>query len=568
MKSYLISFKDNLILNFSSILDIHHFFSYFYKKIEKLVLNYQDVYGSLIVFGAIFIAFFIIFKLIKNLLKFIITSAVFLFIAYFFLKYFQIKNSFNYLLIIFFYFLCLSLCKEMFNYLKNRFPNLVLVVFRLTVLFTINWVFLAYLINLDFDKEILAYKGFIKFILLGLFVIWSISFLIIRQALLSLIEKRKSAVIKRALKVFYKSSSLLIFLILLTWFSDDVLFEKLEKFVLSIFVFWGFYFADIFFKNWYLNKIRNKSKEFFKFYKLIAFIIKVSIDPIIFILVCQVWEVNIIDLASKWLGNGKLTSMMLVAFSYISFRTVLIFSNIIIDNARFLQSKSNLEDHTKRFETLKSIVTVLFKTLTWLVFIICVILSCGLNISPIFSNFWLLTAGISLSLQSILKDFSVGVIILFEDTFRIGEVVEVAGVLGTVEEITLRVLKLRNPSGSLISVPFSKVELVANRSRSYILTAVSFMVDVKHDPEYITSLMKEAGVLLKTKSAISSKVIDNIEVFGVSEISSTGMLFEGRIKTYPMHPKIVKSAYYSLTKAVFDKNHVEFTDDLQGFFKK
>jgi moderate conductance mechanosensitive channel len=567
MKSYFIAFKDNLILNFSSILDIHHFFSYFYNKVEKLLLNYQEVYGTFAVFALIFLCFLLVFKLIKNLIKFVIISSIFLLIAYFFLNYFQIKDYSNYLLIVFLYFISLAICKEMLNYLKNKTPPSVLVVFRFTVFFTINWIFLASLINLDIDKEILIYKGFVKFVLFGLFIIWSISFLIIRQGLLSLIENRKSAVVKRALKIFYKSSSLLIFLILLTWFSDDLLFEKVEKFVISIFIFWGFYFADIFFKNWYLNKIRNKTKEFFKFYKLISFVIKVSIDPIIFILVCQVWEVNIVDLVTKWIGNGKITSFLLVSLSYILFRTALIFSNIIIDNARFLQSKSTLEDHTKRFETLKNIVTLLFKTLTWLIFIICIILSCGLNISPIFSNFWLLTAGVSLSLQSILKDFSVGVIILFEDTFRIGEVVEVAGVLGTVEEITLRVLKLRNPAGSLISIPFSNVELVANRSRSYILTPISFMVDVKHDPDYIISLMKEAGSMLKTSSALSNKVLDNIEVFGVSKISSNGMLFEGRIKTYPMHPKIVQSAYYSLTKSVFDKNHIEFTEDIQGFFK-
>lgn len=77
----------------------------------------------------------------------------------------------------------------------------------------------------------------------------------------------------------------------------------------------------------------------------------------------------------------------------------------------------------------------------------------------------LFTAGFGLGARPIISDFLTGISFIFEDTFDVGEKVEILGVEGVLEAVNLRTSTLRAPSGELYIVPNGEIRLVRNFSR-------------------------------------------------------------------------------------------------------
>jgi small conductance mechanosensitive channel len=104
------------------------------------------------------------------------------------------------------------------------------------------------------------------------------------------------------------------------------------------------------------------------------------------------------------------------------------------------------------------------------VFITAVLLSVGLFVRPD-TLVWmvgLFSAAFGLGARPLISDFLSGISFLFEDTFTVGEKVELTGIPaaeGVIESINLRATSLRSPSGELIVVPNGEIRAVRNFSR-------------------------------------------------------------------------------------------------------
>lgn len=82
----------------------------------------------------------------------------------------------------------------------------------------------------------------------------------------------------------------------------------------------------------------------------------------------------------------------------------------------------------------------------------------------------LFSAAFGLGARPLVNDFLAGISFIFEDTFDVGEKVEMLGVEGIIERVTLRVTLLRAPTGELYVVPNGDIRLVRNFSRGRFST--------------------------------------------------------------------------------------------------
>ena len=90
----------------------------------------------------------------------------------------------------------------------------------------------------------------------------------------------------------------------------------------------------------------------------------------------------------------------------------------------------------------------------------------GVPLGPFIASAGVVGLGVSFGAQSLIKDMLNGVFILLEDQFSVGDVVKIAGLQGTVEDLTLRCTKLRDGDGTLYIVPNSQIATVSNLSTS------------------------------------------------------------------------------------------------------
>jgi small-conductance mechanosensitive channel len=109
----------------------------------------------------------------------------------------------------------------------------------------------------------------------------------------------------------------------------------------------------------------------------------------------------------------------------------------------------------------------------------------GADSTALVSTFGLVTAAISLSLQDVLKNFVAGLYLLAEQPFTTGDRLEVAGQIGTVEEVNVRTTVLRNDKAEQILVPNYQVfsQVVSNRSAYRLRTLTVQIAGIKGEAD-------------------------------------------------------------------------------------
>jgi moderate conductance mechanosensitive channel len=146
---------------------------------------------------------------------------------------------------------------------------------------------------------------------------------------------------------------------------------------------------------------------------------------------------------------------------------------------------------------------------------------------PILASAGVLGIGIGLGAQSIFKDMLNGIFILVEDQYNVGEIVVLAGLKGTVEDLSLRRTTIRDADGTLYIIPNSQIATVSNLSRDYAVATLQVSVDASANPDKVIALLTQVARGLRDDPAYKDITIADPNVLGVDKI-------EGRSVTYPV----------------------------------
>ena len=150
---------------------------------------------------------------------------------------------------------------------------------------------------------------------------------------------------------------------------------------------------------------------------------------------------------------------------------------------------------------------------------------------PILASAGIVGVGIGLGAQSIFKDMLNGIFILVEDQYNVGEVVSIAGLKGTVEDLSLRRTTLRDGDGTLYIIPNSQIATVSNLSRDYSLATLQVSVDASANPDKVIALLTTLAREVRADSAFKDIAIADPIILGVDKI-------EGRAVTYPVQIRV------------------------------
>ena len=144
---------------------------------------------------------------------------------------------------------------------------------------------------------------------------------------------------------------------------------------------------------------------------------------------------------------------------------------------------------------------------------------------PILASAGIVGVGVGLGAQSIFKDMLNGIFILVEDQYNVGEVVILAGLKGTVEDLSLRRTSLRDTDGTLYNIPNSQIATVSNLSRDYSIAQLNVSVDASANPDKVITLLGKIASEVRNDSAFKDIAVADPVILGVDKI-------EGRAVTY------------------------------------
>jgi small conductance mechanosensitive channel len=182
----------------------------------------------------------------------------------------------------------------------------------------------------------------------------------------------------------------------------------------------------------------------------------------------------------------------------------------------------------------------------------------GVSIAPILATAGVAGIAIGFGAQSLIKDYFNGFFLLLDDQIRQGDVVEVAGKGGLVEEVTLRYVRLRDLEGHVHFVPNGEINLVTNRTREYATPVIDAGIAYREDPEEALRVMREVAAALRADPAWKERIIDDLEVIGVERWGDSAVTLRARFKVVPpIQQWNVKREYLKRLKRAFDERGIE-----------
>jgi small-conductance mechanosensitive channel len=215
-------------------------------------------------------------------------------------------------------------------------------------------------------------------------------------------------------------------------------------------------------------------------------------------------------------------------------------------------------DEITRVETL---ARVFRNTATIIIFIVAgtlVLDALGISIAPILATAGVAGLAIGFGAQSLIKDYFTGMFILLEDQIRQGDVIEVAGKAGQVEELTLRYVRLRDGDGYVHFVPNGEIKLVSNRTRGFARAVVDVAVGYSVDLDQALAAMREVGRAMRADEQWKGRIADDVEILGVEKLDNSAVVLRGQLKVVPaVEQQNVKREFLKRLKLEFDSRGIE-----------
>ncbi len=181
----------------------------------------------------------------------------------------------------------------------------------------------------------------------------------------------------------------------------------------------------------------------------------------------------------------------------------------------------------------------------------------GISIAPILATAGVAGVAIGFGAQSLIKDYFSGFFMLIEDQIREGDVVEVAGKAGQVEEVTLRYVRLRDGDGYVHFVPNGEIKQVVNRTRNYAYAMIDTAVSGRQDVEPALATMREVAAALRKDPKFGPCILEDVEIFGVERWELWGLGLRCRIKTLPHERDSVRREFLKRLAGAFEAHGIK-----------
>lgn len=223
----------------------------------------------------------------------------------------------------------------------------------------------------------------------------------------------------------------------------------------------------------------------------------------------------------------------------------------------YMNSRSGSAEETRRIETLARVFRYISTVVISLVAGMLALSELGISIAPILGAAGVVGIAVGFGAQSLIKDYFNGFFMLLENQIRQGDVVEVCGKTGLVEDITLRYVCLRDNEGSVHYVPNGQITLVTNKSRDYAFALIDVGVAYRENVDEVCAVVREVGAALRADAELGPKILEDVEIQGVQELADSAVILRCRFRTVALEQWNVRRAFLGRIKQAFDARGIE-----------
>ena len=222
-----------------------------------------------------------------------------------------------------------------------------------------------------------------------------------------------------------------------------------------------------------------------------------------------------------------------------------------------LKQKSKDIDSEKNLDTLKLLAISTVNILIFTFVAINILNLLGVDVRPIITAAGVVGVAVGFGSKKFVEDLISGLTIILEGQVRVGDVIEIQGITGTVEKITLCLIIMRSVDGAVHYIRNGMIDKITNYSRDYAYAVMDITVAYKENIAKVMETIKELGNEFVKEEGIKDKVLGDIEILGLDAFNDSSIKILYRIKTLTTEKFGIKREFNLRIKEKFDEVGIE-----------
>jgi small-conductance mechanosensitive channel len=247
------------------------------------------------------------------------------------------------------------------------------------------------------------------------------------------------------------------------------------------------------------------------------------------VVLLQVWGAE----AFSWFGANSIGGRVVaagwsIAVAAIAAIVVWEVANAALDRRLTRLSTDGLMARSARLRTLLPILRAALLTVILTIVGLTILSEIGVNIAPLLAGAGIVGVAIGFGSQKLVQDVITGLFVLLENAIQVGDNVTVAGLSGTVEQLSVRNLWLRAADGAIHVVPFSAVSTITNTNRGVGNAVISVTVAFKEDIERVVATLSEIAATMREDPSYTGLMLSDLQSW-VDSVKMKGVTVTGQI---------------------------------------
>lgn len=222
-----------------------------------------------------------------------------------------------------------------------------------------------------------------------------------------------------------------------------------------------------------------------------------------------------------------------------------------------MRARSVEAEERKRIETLMRVSRYVASVLIGAITVMLILSEVGISIAPILATAGVAGLAVGFGAQSLVKDYFTGFVMLIENQIRVGDMVEVGGKSGLVEEVTLRYVRLRDVEGAVHYVPNGIIATVTNKSREFAYAVSDIGVGYDQDTDRVFDIIRKVSAEMAKSPEFAARILEPIEIMGVDQFADSAVTIRCRIKVVALEQGPVRREFLRRLKKAFDAEGIE-----------
>ncbi|MEO5700153.1 MAG: mechanosensitive ion channel domain-containing protein [Casimicrobiaceae bacterium] len=214
-------------------------------------------------------------------------------------------------------------------------------------------------------------------------------------------------------------------------------------------------------------------------------------------------------------------------------------------------------EQVKRAETIGRVLRYIVTVVISLVASVLILSELGVAIAPILGAAGVVGLAIGFGAQSLVKDYFTGFFLVLENQLTTGDVVEIGGKSGLVEDVNLRFVRLRDYHGNVHYVPNGQISTVTNMSRGFAQSVIDVGIAYREDVDAVFEVMRAVGRDMQADPVFGLKIRGELEIAGVQSWADSAVELRCRFKVAPLEQWGVRREFLRRLKKAFDAQNIE-----------